>query len=430
MFKDIVLKAFKETEKNKREIIEILRDLIRIDTTNNPPQRVGKEGQGQEYLIKILNEIGFKDIVSFEPDEETLSRLKGYVPPVNWSKRYAGRPNVIGTLGSGNGRSLILNGHIDTVTSGPRDLWHYNPFGGEIDEGKIYGRGAADMKSGLIAMLMAAKFAQAVEGIQGKVIFESVVDEEGGGNGSLSCAAKGYSADAAIIAEPTKLKICSAHRGVLIGRIEITGKAAHASRKDEGVSALDKGVEILKQLSLLEQWRKEHVEPHPLLEKPTILAGKFQAGDQVNIVPPKASIDIDVKYLPSEVDQEGAGSKVKEQVENWILNASNKDPWMKLHPPKVEFLYDLPPSSIAGDHPLLSTIKEVYTMLFGGRTPQVAGFQGWSDMYHLNSHKTPAVMFGPGDMEKSAHQLDEYVEIQELIDATKLLCGIIIAWCR
>jgi acetylornithine deacetylase len=427
--RDLILKAFKEVEKNKHEVIDVCRDLIRIDTTNNPSLKIGNEKQGQDYVARKLAEIGVRDILRFEPNEEKLSKLKGYVPSPDWKRRYAGRPNVVGILGSNAGRSLILNGHIDTVTPGPLELWQHNPFGAEIDKGRIYGRGSCDMKGGLAAMLIALKIAREIQGIQGKVIFESAVDEEGGGNGSLACAAEGYSADAAIVAEPTNLRICRAHRGVLIGRVEVYGKAAHASEKYEGVSALDKGVEILRELSLLEQWRRDHVEPNPLLDKPIILAGKFQAGDQVNIVPSKCTIDIDVKYLPSEVDEEGTGSKVKDQVEKWILKESEKDSWLKLHPPKVEFLYDLPPSSIPADHPLISAINSVHSLLFGGRTTSVIGFQAWSDMYHLNSHNTPAVMFGPGDV-KSAHQTDEYIDVQELIDATKVLCGLIISWCR
>jgi acetylornithine deacetylase len=427
---DLILKAFKEVDKSKHEIIETCRDLIRIDTTNNPSLKVGNEKRGQEYIAKKLSEIGFTTIDQFEPDEEKLRNLRGYVPAQDWTNRYAGRENVVGTIGSGGGRSMILNGHIDTVTAGPRQLWQHNPLGGELDGGKIYGRGAADMKSGMTALLMATKCAKAVGGIKGKLILESVIDEEGGGNGSLACATKGYTADAAIVAEPTKLRICTAHRGVLIGRIEIIGKAAHASYKEEGVSALEKGVEVLKQLSLLEEYRRDHVEPHPLLQKPTILAGKFQAGDQVNIVPPKCTIDIDVKYLPSETDEEGGGSRVKEQLQKWILDASERDPWLKEHPPKVDFLYDLPPSSTSVDHPLVSTIKNIHADLFGGEPAKVTGFQAWSDMYHLNSSKIPAVMCGPGDVDASAHQIDEYVQVQELIDATKLLCGVIIAWCN
>jgi acetylornithine deacetylase len=425
----MILKAFKEVEKNRHEVIDVCRDLIRIDTTNNPSLKIGNEKQGQDYIERKLAEIGIRDVLRFEPNEEKLSKLKGYVPSPDWKRRYAGRSNVVGTIGSNAGRSLILNGHIDTVTSDPLELWQHNPFGAEIDKGKIYGRGSCDMKGGLAAMLMALKIAREIQEIQGKVIFESAVDEEGGGNGSLACAAEGYSADAAIVAEPTNLRICRAHRGVLIGRIEVYGKAAHASEKYEGVSALDKGVEILRELSLLEQWRRDHVEPHPLLEKPIVLAGKFQAGEQVNTVPSKCTIDIDVKYLPSEVDEDGAGSKVKDQVEKCLLKQSEKDSWLKLHPPKIEFLYDLPPSSIPADHPLISAINSVHSMLYGGRPASVIGFQAWSDMYHLNSHNTPAVMFGPGDV-KSAHQTDEYIDVQELIDATKVLCGLIISWCR
>jgi acetylornithine deacetylase len=428
--KDLILKVFKEVEKNKDEIIQVCRDLIRIDTTNNPPLKVGKEKQGQEYIAGKLREIEFKDITIFEPNEEKLSKFKGYVPSTDWAGRYAGRPNVVATLGKGNGKSMILNGHIDTVTQGPLELWKHDPFRAEMIGRRIYGRGAADMKSGLAAMLMASKSVKDVEGIQGKVIFESAVDEEGGGNGSLACAVEGYSADAAIVAEPSKMEICCAHRGVLIGRIEVTGKAAHASSKAKGVSALDKGIKVLHELSNLEKWRRNHAKPHPLLQKPIILAGKFQAGEQVNMVPVKCTIDIDVKYLPSEVDEDGEGSNVKNQIENWILSTSKRDAWLKQHPPRIEFLYDLPPSNIPVQHPLISTIKTAYQTLFAGHTPKVVGLQAWSDMYHLINHNTPAVIFGPGDMENSAHQVDEYVDIQELVNATKVIAGTIATWCR
>ena len=143
---------------------------------------------------------------------------------------------MVGILeGEGKGRSLILNGHVDTVPPGDTTLWKHNPFGGEIEGDRIFGRGSVDMKGGISAMIMAVKFIKEAKiRLKGDIILQCVVDEEGGGNGTLACVDRGYKADAAIVTEPTNLKIMIAHRGAMHLRVKVKGKSTHACFRWEG----------------------------------------------------------------------------------------------------------------------------------------------------------------------------------------------------
>ncbi|MCL6430943.1 MAG: M20/M25/M40 family metallo-hydrolase, partial [Anaerolineae bacterium] len=189
-----------EVERGEGQIIDDLKELVRI------PSVVGQEGSCQEALRRKLAALGLA-VTAFEADPEEVRRHPAYVS-VPWG--YRGRPNVVGRLqGSGGGRSLVLNGHVDVVSPEPTDAWTVDPWGAEERDGRIYGRGALDMKSGLAAILGAVRaIRHAGITLRGDLQVHSVIEEEaGGGGGTLACLMKGYTADALIIPEPGGLSV-------------------------------------------------------------------------------------------------------------------------------------------------------------------------------------------------------------------------------
>ena len=174
-------------DREKNQIVEFLRDLIKF------PSVTGDEGEIQKFIHSKLKKMGLTVDV-WEPD---LTILKNHPAFVAVSKGYEGRPNVVGVLrGAGGGKSLLLNGHVDVIPAGAPEAWTHNPWSGDVAEGRIYGRGASDMKSGLAAMTMAVEsILQSGIRLKGDLILEYTVDEELSGNGTLACVIKGYRAD-------------------------------------------------------------------------------------------------------------------------------------------------------------------------------------------------------------------------------------------
>ena len=222
------------------------------------------------------------DVDVFEPSDKELREAFAEANP---GHDYKDRPDVVGTLrGTGGGRSLILNGHIDTMPFDHIEEWVTHPLEPKIIDGKLYGRGAGDMKGGLCAAL-SALYGLQERGVKlkGDVIVESVVDEEGGGNGTMACILRGYKADAAIISEPTELEIMPAHMGWLFYRIHVKGKALHSSMKWKGVNAIEKMMKIMQALQELErQWCME--KRSAILPPPTINFGTIEGGMAGSVV--------------------------------------------------------------------------------------------------------------------------------------------------
>ena len=242
----------------------------------------------------------------FEPDNAKMKVFPDFSPGHN----YRNRPNLVATLkGAGNGRSLILNGHVDTMPAGDRAKWTHDPWGGEIADGDMYGLGVCDMKAGVAAMILATRFlCEAGFPPQGDVMVQSVVDEEGGGNGTLGCVVEGYKADAAIVTEPTRLHVQPASRGVLLLEVDVEGRATHACLKWGGVNAIEKGVKIIQGMIELERlWLAGR--RNPLFPPPTITIGQINGGLAGSQVPGECVLKFDVKYLPVEMDRDGRGQR-------------------------------------------------------------------------------------------------------------------------
>jgi acetylornithine deacetylase len=405
-------------EREKESIVGFFRDLLRI------PSVTGDEKRVQEFVEKKFIDMGL-EVKVWEPDE---SKMKDHPEYVDTGKTYVDRPNVVGIFRGKGGSSLLLNGHTDVVTPEPVSRWEHEPWGAETREGKIYGRGACDMKGGVAGMIKALEILLQLNlAPSGDVILEAVVDEEASGNGTLASLLEGYTADAAVFTEPTTCAVMPAHRGGQFWRIYVDGAGAHAGVKFYGVSAAEKGMLIYRAIDKLEKQRDKKGRKAPLFNvyplTTPICVGKFMSGEYTSAVPQECLLEGTIEFLPGETLE-----KVKKEFLQAVESASRSDGWLKKHPPRVEwFGISVLPSQVPQNHPLVKSFETAYHDIVGKKAP-VAGFPAGCDMRIRVLHgKTPSLLFGPGNL-REAHRVDEYLEIDELIRYTKVLALGMLEW--
>lgn len=412
-------KVLKYIDGNQGEIVNFLQKLISI------PSTTGNEKEVQEFIAEKLDHMGLSVDV-WEPDINELKRHPGYVPVKN---DYKNRPNVVGVQkGMGNGKSLLFNGHADVIPPGSSDAWIYDPWDGEIEQGRIYGRGSSDMKSGLAAMTMALDAIIKSEiRLKGDVILEYVVDEELSGNGTLACILRGYKADAGISCESSSLGVQPASIGRIWFEIFVRGKPAGIQKRWEGVNAIDKGYKIVEAVSTLEEMRVTKLS-HPLYpdtqEALPCMVCVFEAGSYPSAFPDTCLLKGSIATLPGENSEE-----VKRGFVDHIHNVAQDDPWLKDHLPEVKFAgYFAEPSEIPADHPIVKAVSSNFREVTK-RDPIISGRMGAADTRFLNKYgETPTVIFGPG-LTEQMHATNEWVRIDDLITATKVLALTTLDWC-
>ena len=409
-----------ESIDNRRdEIVSFLRKLIAF------PSVTGEEGQIQQFLAGHLQEMGLA-VDTWIPDIEVLKKHPAYIPVTG---NYDNRPNVVGVLkGSGDGRSLLFNGHVDVIPAGPPSAWVKPPFGAEIVDDRIYGRGASDMKSGLAAMTMAVGSLLRLDiKLRGDLILQYVMDEELTGNGTLSAVIKGYRADAGICCETSSLNVQPACIGRIWFEILVRGKPAGIQRRYEGVNAIEKGQEIVQTIATLEQIRIDELH-HPLYpdnrSSLPCMVCVFEAGSYPSAFPDTCLLKGSLASLPGEVTD-----RVKQSFIDHVMQFCQTDPWLKDHPPEIKFAgYCGDSAEISPDHNIVTMLAEKFKDVTG-RQPEITGRQGASDIRYLIKYgQTPTVIFGPG-LTEQMHANNEYVNIDDLITATKVLALTIIDWC-
>lgn len=383
----------------------------------------GQETAAQEHVAAQMARIGL-DVDVWELDFEALSQHPAYCVEVERAHGLG----VVGSMGEGNGRSLIFNGHVDVVPPGELANWSYPPWEGTLANGRVYGRGALDMKGGLCCALFAAKAIQdAGVRLKGKLMIDSVIGEEDGGVGALATVVRGYKADGAVIMEPTELMVAPAQAGALNFRITVPGYAAHGCMREEGVSAIEKFIPLYQALMALEKERNRNIN-NPLFanyELPYALCvGTIQAGNWASTVAERLTF-------------EGRfGIAVGEEIhyarrlfEATVAQAAQADPWLRDHPPTVEWWGgQFASASIPVDHPIVSTVRHAFQQVTG--TPaHLQGMTYGADMRLLvNQGGTPTLLFGPGDVRK-AHQPDEYVPIDDLVTTVRTLALTALRFC-
>lgn len=402
----------------RTSIVELLRSLVRI------PSVTGEEEAAQMHVAQILRDLG-GDVDVWRPDARELQGLPGFPG----ARILTSRPNVVGIFrGLGAGPMLVLNGHMDTVTAGHVDRWTYPPFSGEVADGKVYGRGACDMKGGLVAILAALRtIREAGLRFRGSVSVQSVIGEEDGGLGTFAALARGYRGDAVIVCEPTQLAVVPAHAGVTLFRITVPGRAAHGAVRLEGVSAFHAFLPIYDALMRLEKQRNETLR-HELYEGSglpwPISIGIVQAGTWPAIVPEFLTAEGRIGVAVGE-----RISDARRQFEQAVCDAAASDPWLSKHPPSVEWIGGVwEPVVTSRDHRLVQTLSRSVTQVTG-RSASVHGVSYGSDLrLFTNNHGIPGVLFGPGDI-RLAHFTDEHIPIAEVTQATLALAITILEFC-
>ncbi|MFL5605099.1 MAG: ArgE/DapE family deacylase [Gemmatimonadaceae bacterium] len=326
-----------------------------------------------------------------------------------------GRPNLVARIGdaAAGSQSLMFNGHLDVV--GVEGMLH-PPFTAEEREGRIYGRGSADMKGGIAAMCAAAHRA-ASAALPGEIIIAAVADEEYESLGTRTLLARGVRADACIVTEPTRLAIMPAHRGFVWIEVEVLGRAAHGSRWDIGVDAIRHAGLLLAELDRFDA----EVLPgrtHPLLGRGSLHASLIEGGIGMSTYPDRCVLRLERRTIPGERAEDAleevrrAGEAVRARRPTFAAD--------------VRLLVTQGPSDVAVDAPLVRGLAAAIDAC-GGAT-RIEGMSAWTDAALLNDAGIPAVCFGPGDI-SLAHAAEEYIPLDEIDRAAAVLTGFARSWC-
>ena len=421
---------------NADELVQIVSSLVRFDTTSvdlspGSTHRTNDEAALQRFVARELDSIR-AELDQWEPDPAQFADHPMMPPWHHWEDR----PLTVGTIrGTGGGRSLVINGHIDVVSAGEHSRWSSPPFAADIRDGRIYGRGACDMKGGVGAALFALKALHAT-GVRlaGDVFFEAVPDEETCAMGTVAAIARGYRADAGLVPEPTRLNLWIATRGLLHGTLTVEGRSAHAEMNQPpweeggGVNAIQKAAYLLGALDRLsELWAGREDKQHPLLGTPSVNPTQIKGGSFISNIPERCDVGINTTYLPGNADENGYGSIPRGEVESAVAAAAAADGWLAAHRPTWSWYTDYPPSEIPSESEIIASVQAVAREL--GVAARAEGIDTTYDGALLTLFAdTPSPAFGPGDLAR-AHAPDEWIGIDELALAARLYGRAIVAWC-
>ncbi len=398
---------------------DFLQRLVRF------PSLPGQEQDAQRFIFEKLRGLQCKTEIL----RSSLPELRDHPAFCDDGVSFEDRLNVVGTwMGSGGGKSLILNGHMDVVPVGNLALWQYPPFEGVVAQGKLHGRGACDMKAGLTAGIFAMQSLQQLGFVPaGRVVFESVIGEESGGVGTLTTITRGVSADAAIIMEPTRLRACPVHSGALSFRVRVSGRAIHASMKQFGVSAIEKFYSVFAAIEALDRSRHDGYA-NPVFEfkhnVAPICVGMLQAGDWPSTVPEELVAEGRMGVFPGESTADARAALVA-----CLENAAAKDEWLQAHPPTLEwFEGQFEPGETSVDEPIVEYLSAAHAQVMQ-RQPVLQGVPYGSDLRLFTLYgKMPAVLYGPGDV-AFAHTVEEHVVLDDVVACAKVLALLIVNWC-
>lgn len=367
-----------------QSVITLLQDLIRIPSVVDlhPEQAIG------DFIAETLRSHGIE-----VTQEEVLPD----------------RPNTLGTIGNGNGKTLLLNAHVDVVPYGAG--WTQEPEGGALIDGKIYGRGAVDDK-GPLAALLAATIALHKSGlpINGKLIVCAVMDEENSSKGSKALM-QHLRGDMGIVGEPTAGKICIAHKGSLRPMLRVEGHCAHTSRPEQGINAISKMAGVITKV---DAWHKElRKREHPLTGAASAAVSIIQGGEQSNVIPDRCYALLDRRMVPGETEEQ-AIAEIEDLFAQWMAD----DPELTI---AIDHLRPTTGSAaqVEADAEVVQRVSDAYRTVFGG-DPALTGMGGACDMVHLVNAGVPTVVFGPGSSGQ-AHQPDEHIEVDELVRCTQVV---------
>jgi acetylornithine deacetylase len=391
-----------------------LEALVRV------PSLTGDEDRIAAILADRLEALGM-DVEVFHPDPAAIREDPDW-PGEEVPRRTL--PVVLGRAGRAGGRRLVLSGHVDVVPPGDPGTWTVDPWAAEVRDGSLYGRGACDMKGGMAAILGAVRALRdsgALADLRGELLVAFVPSEEDGGQGTLAAIRAGATGDMAIIPEPSELDVVIAHAGAITFRLTVPGRAAHASRRGEGVSALESLHTLVRALEA-DEARRNGEETDPLmtdlgLPYPTIVgtvAGGQWASTVMDRVVAEGRYGVRLGQTPGDAEAELRGC---------VAAACEADAFLRDHPATVEITgARFASARVPADHPLPVGLAELIESVTG-RTPSLRGVPYGADMrLFVTAGATPCVIFGPGDV-RLAHAADERVPLAEVEACAQVLAA-------
>lgn len=402
------------------EAVDMLSCLVGFEST------LGNESSAQDYMAMRFESLSL-DPQRFAIDEDKLKTHRGYSPSLI---SYQGRENVVGVhrpQGPVRGQSLILNGHIDVVPEGDRSLWRGEPFTARQDGDRLYGRGAADMKAGIVAYTMAMRALRDV-GVEpaAPVYLQSVIEEECTGNGALACLLEGYAADAAIVTEPVA-GMMSAQMGVIWLRLDVRGVPAHANVSQQGVGAIEFTHYLWTALKRLEaRWNelKHRHEIYAEHEHPVNFnLGRFEGGEWTSSVSSRCHADLRIGFYPG-----WSVAEVRAEIEACLAQAYDD------HPMSERLSYDVSYAGFAAEgcvvdmnSDMVETLRSAHGDVTGTNLP-VRATTGTTDVKHFNLYGgMQSTCYGPRG--GGVHGIDEWISIDSMMEVTQVLAVFIARWC-
>ncbi len=402
------------------EQTSVTADLVRIPSTRY------NEAPAQDFMARLYREQQLS-VDRWQIRLDDIRHLPGYSP---LQQDYENAWNVVGAWRptSSQGRSAILNGHIDVVPEGPHDMWQRPPFAPEVRDGWLYGRGAADMKAGLVlnhyALLALRRcgYRPAAE-----VYLQSVVEEECTGNGALACLQRGYRADAALIPEPSSHALTVAQVGVMWFQVKVTGHPVHVYQADAGSNAIESAFRLIQALRELEtNWnarKSEDAHFHDHHHPANFNVGKIHGGDWASSVPAWCTFDMRVGVLPSMSLQQA-----RREVEDCVRNAAARDPYLGNSPPALLWEgFQAEPFVLSGHEKVRAVLDAAHRTVFGKPLADERSTATADNRFFGLYAGIPALVYGPKS--KDIHGFDECVELESVRRITQSTALFLADWC-
>ena len=372
---------------SEAEHVELLRELVQIETENPP----GNERACSEYVVDWFRERGVDAELVYEPYED--------------------RPQAVARVGEGD-PTLVLNGHVDVVPAGDRERWSHDPYGGEVEGDRIYGRGACDMKAGVAAGMLAtvAIRDRLRDGeLSGSVVMQAVIGEETAEPGTKRLLELGYDGTYGVVLEPTELRTATSEKGLAWYEITVEGDPSHASRPDQGSNAIRNAEPVLEALAAYDERIRERTDR--LVGDAYATVTEFDAGTKENVVPERATITVDRRFLPSE-SAEGIDAEIAELLEEVEAEHGVETDWTRTR------TYES--AEIPTDGRLPETFRS-HSRAVAGVEPEPWGISASTDVRNfVNDAGMEAITWGPGE-NGQAHTFDESVDATDVPKAVEVL---------
>ncbi len=421
---DTIEKLRRALADNKQYYIDRLTDLVAIDTRDiGHGIKGGLEQKGQEYLAALYKELGAADVQTEPMREEPITQAIAQYHEGNPGHNYDNRYNVYATFKGKREKSILFNGHVDTLPPENEGAWSFPMLEPFVRDGNIYGMGVCDMKAGLIAPAMALKLLKdAGIGLPCTVVLTSVADEEGGGNGSIVAAMGGLKADAAVVCEPTTRELILAHMGFIFFEVEVPGVSVHSGIKVDGVNAIEKAYKLMGAIDELEhRWLLTY--KHPLLPPPSSNVGVIKGGEAGSTVPEYCSFKTCVHYHPRTMSYDS----VVQEYTDAINLCCDGDAFLRKHRPKVSIYQSGGPFEMDPAHPLVNCFTGAYEKLFGRPVDIVGSPAGCDSRTWSKIAGCPTIQYGPGALHQS-HAADEYVATEDYLDSILMYASLILSF--